>query len=105
MVSRMRNLFARNEEPVSVTSTIASTKSGTFTSVAPQENSMVASTPRSARKRRVSSTASVAITLPLRSSTFWIGESSGTAITQRVGWSLAFEKVISHNTSTSEPLL
>jgi len=33
----MRNLLARKELPVSVISTIASTKSGVFASVAPQE--------------------------------------------------------------------
>ncbi len=44
-VSTMRSLLARMDEPVSVTSTMASTRSGTFTSVAPQENSTSAVTP------------------------------------------------------------
>ena len=35
----MRSLFALSDEPVSVTSTMASTNSCAFTSVAPQENS------------------------------------------------------------------
>ena len=39
IVSTIRSLFARRELPVSVRSTMASTRSGTFTSVAPQENS------------------------------------------------------------------
>jgi len=39
-VSTIRSLFARREFPVSVMSTIASTKSGTLTSVAPHENSI-----------------------------------------------------------------
>ena len=43
-VSMTRRLFARREEPVSVTSTMASASTGGFTSVAPQENSTVAFT-------------------------------------------------------------
>ena len=104
IVSRIRSLFARSDDPVSVTSTIASTRSGTFTSVAPHENSIFAATPCCSRKRRVISTASVAITFPSRSRTDRIGESSGTAITHRVGTLLVLEKVISHNRATSEPL-
>jgi len=38
-VSMMRRRLARSDEPVSVTSTIASASTGGFTSVAPQENS------------------------------------------------------------------
>ena len=45
IVSTMRRLFARSELPVSVRSTIASTSSGAFTSVAPQLNSTSAFTP------------------------------------------------------------
>ena len=41
-VSTMRSLFARSDEPVSVTSTMASANSGGFTSVAPQLNSTFA---------------------------------------------------------------
>src|SRR5579875_1706710 len=44
-VSTMRRPLARNEEPVSVTSTMASASTGGFTSVAPQENSTLAFTP------------------------------------------------------------
>ena len=41
-VSTIRNLLARRELPVSVSSTIASARVGGLTSVAPQENSTVA---------------------------------------------------------------
>ncbi|OPZ76190.1 MAG: hypothetical protein BWY79_01739 [Actinobacteria bacterium ADurb.Bin444] len=44
-VSIIRNLFARREDPVSVTSTMASASSGGLTSVAPQLNSTLARTP------------------------------------------------------------
>ena len=44
-VSTMRSLLARSDEPVSVTSTIASASSGGLTSVAPQLNSTFAVTP------------------------------------------------------------
>ena len=44
-VSMIRSLLARSEEPVSVTSTMASASSGGFTSVAPQLNSTLAVTP------------------------------------------------------------
>src|SRR2546423_8078771 len=83
--STIRRLLARNELPVSVTSTIASASLGGLTSVAPQENSTCAVTPRSASQRRVRFTTSVAIRLPFRSATVLIGESSGTANTQRTG--------------------
>ena len=43
--STMRRLLARSDEPVSVISTMASANRGGFTSVAPQENSTMASTP------------------------------------------------------------
>src|SRR5476649_695726 len=59
MVSTMRRLFAFSEEPVSVNSTIASTSSGAFTSVAPQENSTSAVTPFFFSQLRVISTNSV----------------------------------------------
>ena len=58
--STILSLFARNELPVSVKSTIASTSSGTLTSVAPQENSTSASTPWEPRKPLVTWTSSVA---------------------------------------------
>ena len=48
-VSMMRSLLARSDDPVSVTSTIASARTGGFTSVAPQENSTRAVTPNFAR--------------------------------------------------------
>ena len=48
-VSMMRSLLARSEEPVSVTSTMASASTGGFTSVAPQLNSTFAVTPCAAR--------------------------------------------------------
>ena len=48
-VSMMLSLLARSEEPVSVTSTMASASTGGFTSVAPQLNSTLALTPCAAR--------------------------------------------------------
>ncbi len=48
-VSTMRSLLARSEEPVSVTSTMASASTGGLTSVAPQLNSTLALTPLAAR--------------------------------------------------------
>ena len=48
-VSMIRSLFARSDEPVSVTSTMASASSGGFTSVAPQLNSTFALTPFAAK--------------------------------------------------------
>ena len=44
-VSMILSLLARSEEPVSVTSTMASASTGGFTSVAPQLNSTLALTP------------------------------------------------------------
>ena len=63
-VSTMRSLLARRELPVSVTSTIASASSGSLASVAPQLNSTLAVTPRSASQRLVTPTSSVATILP-----------------------------------------
>ena len=77
----MRKLLARKELPVSVRSTIASTSSGTFTSVAPQENSTSASTPWDAKKFLVTWTSSVAIFLPCKSLTDFMSDASGTANT------------------------
>ncbi len=71
----MRSLLALMELPVSVTSTMASTRSGTLTSVAPQENSTSAFTPCFSRYLSVIPTPSVAILLPSRSLTDWMGES------------------------------
>jgi hypothetical protein len=81
MVSTMRRLLATSEAPVSVTSTMASARSGGFASVAPQEYSTVASMFFDLRKRRVKPTSSVAIFLPLRPLMFLMGESAGTATT------------------------
>src|SRR5262245_41942585 len=81
----IRRLFARSDEPVSVTSTIASASRGGFTSVAPQLNSTLADTPSPASQRRVYSTSSVAILLPARSFGAWTGESLGTASTHWTG--------------------
>src|ERR1035441_142421 len=80
--STMRSLFARNDDPVSVTSTIASTNSCAFISVAPQENSTSACTPCFFRYFFVRLTTSVAMRLPSRSFTDFTGESSGTHNTQ-----------------------
>ncbi len=82
-VSTIRSLLARRELPVSVMSTIASTRSGTFTSVAPQENSTVTGTLLAAKYRFTVLTSSVATRLPANCSAFWIGEDSGTHRTQR----------------------
>ena len=65
----MRRRLARSDDPVSVTSTMASASCGTFTSVAPQENSTRAFTPWRARYFFVRFTTSVAITFPSRSFT------------------------------------
>ena len=48
-VSMILSLLARSDEPVSVTSTMASASTGGFTSVAPQLNSTLAVTPCAAR--------------------------------------------------------
>ena len=68
-VSTILSLLARSEEPVSVTSTMASASTGGFTSVAPQLNSTLALTPLAARYRFVVATSSVAMILPCRSFT------------------------------------
>ncbi len=74
IVSTMRRLLALRLEPVSVTSTMASTRRA-FTSVAPHENSTRALMPRASRKRFVAPTSSVAMIFPSRSSTFSMGDS------------------------------
>jgi hypothetical protein len=48
-VSMIRSRFARSDDPVSVTSTIASARVGGLTSVAPHENSTLTVTPRRAK--------------------------------------------------------
>mmetsp|Transcript_11338 Transcript_11338/g.24426 ORF Transcript_11338/g.24426 Transcript_11338/m.24426 type:complete len:204 (-) Transcript_11338:557-1168(-) len=91
-VSTTRKLFARRLSPVSVTSTIASTKfPRALSSVAPQLNSTDTDTPRSAKNRRVVCTNSELITPPSRSSTHCTGESFGTASTHRTQPSLTLE--------------
>ena len=82
-VSTIRSLFALSELPVSVRSTIASTKSGTFISVAPQENSTSALTPFCSKNALVVLTISVAIRLPSKSLTVFTSDASGTQSTQR----------------------
>ena len=82
-VSMILSLLARSDEPVSVTSTMASANTGGFTSVAPQLNSTFAVTPCAARYRPVVATSSVAMILPSRSFTRWNADDSGTASTQR----------------------
>src|SRR6202041_2429630 len=78
------NLLARRLDPVSVSSTMASTRPvATFASVAPQENSTSALTLCLAKYFLVTLTTSVAIFLPCRSLTDLIEEASGTANTQR----------------------
>ena len=89
-----------SELPVSVTSTMASASRGGLTSVAPQLNSTWAVTPCCASQRRVRSTTSVAMRLPCRSLTVWIGESLGTASTQRTGRRLTLLKTSSASSTT-----
>src|SRR6185369_14000146 len=97
-VSTIRRLFARNDDPVSVISTIASTSSWALTSVAPQENSTSALTLFFRKYFRVRLTTSVAIRFPRKSLTLRIGESSGTASTQRAGCRLT---LLNTNSPTS----
>ena len=61
---------------------MASTKSGTLTSVAPQENSTSTGTPFFAKYRRTVPTSSVATRLPAKCAGFVMGELSGTHSTQ-----------------------
>ena len=98
----MRSLLARSDDPVSVMSMIASTRSGTLTSVAPQENSSSTFTPARSKNLLVIPMASVATRLPSRSRTSLMGESSGTTRTHRVGRALALLKESSVNSRTSD---
>ena len=78
---------ARSVEPVSVTSTIASTISGTLASVAPKDQLTFTSIPRSAKWRFVSSTNSVEMRVPGGiSAALFAGCSFGTASTTFVPW-------------------
>jgi len=79
-----RRLLARSDDPVSVTSTIASMIRA-LTSVAPQLNSTRTSMPRAAKNSRVVRTSSVAITPPSSCSSSRTLDSAGTASTQRAG--------------------
>ena len=65
--STMRSLFARRELPVSVSSTIASTRGPALASVAPQENSTSAFTLCFSSHFLTTPTSSVAMRLPSRS--------------------------------------
>ena len=105
MVSTMRSLFARSEEPVSVMSTMAPTPGRlAFTSVAPQEYStLTPRTPRSSKNFAVVLTSSDAMSVPSRSCTERTGESSGTAMTHRAGLAVAFEYFSSQTSKTSDP--
>ncbi len=85
IVHTSRSLFALKDEPVSVTSTIASTPIFAFTSVAPQLNSTSAFTLFFFRYFFVTLTSSVATDLPLKFFTLFILESSGTASTHLTG--------------------
>ena len=70
-VSMMRSRLARSDDPVSVTSTIASASVGGLTSVAPHENSTLTVTPSRAKYACVARTSSVAMVAPSRSCGFW----------------------------------
>ena len=86
MVSMIRRPAARRARPVSVISTTASAISGILASVAPWDSRTSASTPCSARKRRVRPGYSVDTRTPAgRSPTVRTGESSATASTTRIG--------------------
>ena len=82
-VSMMLSLLARSEEPVSVTSTMASASTGGFTSVAPQLNSTLALTPLRRQIALGGGDQFGGDDLALRSFTVWNGDASGTASTQR----------------------
>ena len=91
----MRRLLALSELPVSVTSTMASASRGGLTSVAPQLNSTWAVTPCSASQRRVRFDDLRGDALALQVLDRWIGESFGTASTQRTGRRLTLLKTSS----------
>ncbi len=76
-VSMMRSRLARSDEPVSVTSTMASASIGGLTSVAPHENSTFTWTPCCSKYARVARTSSVATVLPSRSGAERIGRVFG----------------------------
>ena len=80
-VSTIRRLFAVRDDPVSVSSIMASANFGGFASVAPHENSTFAFILCFFKKDFTAPTSSVEIVFPSRSSTECIGESLGTAIT------------------------
>src|SRR5262249_42214171 len=91
--STIRRPLARKDDPVSVTSTAASTiPSATLASVAPHENSTSALIFRCANTRRTNPTISVATRLPSRSSRHLTGERSGTHTTQREGFKETLEQ-------------
>ena len=89
-VSMTRRRLARSDEPVSVTSTMASARTGGLTSVAPHENSTCALTPWRAKYASVARTSSVATVFPSRSFADRYADSSGTASTHRTFPKLCF---------------
>src|SRR5262249_36317382 len=93
-------VVGRSDDPVSVTSTMASASLGGFTSVAPQLNSTLACTPCCASQRDVRLTTSVATRFPCRSFGACTGESLGTARTQRTGRRLTLLKISSASSTT-----
>ncbi len=104
-VARMRRPALRSDEPVSVRSTIASTMSGIFASVAPWDVKTLAMTPCSARKRRAVSGISVEMRTPSgRSETCCQGDSFGTANTTLTSASPARPPPISPRLTTSAPV-
>ena len=95
--------WARKVLPVSVTSTIASTISGTFASVAPYDQATFTGIPSSAKCRSVSFTNSVEIREPAGISfAAFAGCSFGTASTIFVPWPgpvFAYDRLVSTSTS------
>ena len=84
--------LARSVVPVSVTSTMASTRPSTaLASVAPQENSTFTGMFRSAKYRFVKPTSSVEMVFPAQSSRLLMGEEAGQARTHRALVVLALE--------------
>ncbi len=104
-VSMMRSRLALSDDPVSVTSTMASARTGGLTSVAPQENSTFTRTFRRVKYASVACTSSVAMVHPSRSAGVRNRESSGTASTQRTRPKLcfAYTRSATGTTSTGRP--
>jgi len=83
---------------------MASASSGGLASVAPQLNSILALTPRSASRRLVTPTSSVATILPSRSATVWIADACGKAGAQRTLPKLCSAQTSSHTVCTAAAL-